>query len=491
MSSRPTTAPLGPAAVSRGQRDFADWLSPMLVKELRQGMRTRVFVGSFILLQMAMTMNVIIGLLMAADKRDPSFSTAFFWGVVAVPIIFVLPLSGLGTLSNELNANTLELVFLTRLSAWRIVAGKWFAIVAQNVLLVCAVLPYAVLRYFIGGVNVTEELITLAMMLIASTLLCGITVGVSPFQTRLTRALLIGGLVFFSWGILPGFFLVGGAFRVFGPMPMFSWGLGIALAIFCILFLLLMLEIGAGKIAPAAENHAAKKRGFTFALLLLAGLFNLVIANAQMLTVLALLLTIPICIDAVCEQPRWIPSIFRPFARWGLIGRVVGRFAYPGWQTGVPFTIVMLGGFAVLMRQQGALDQPRDYLIYLALCGALLLPVALTRTLFPRTERTLALFIGFQAIAVVITILALVVDENELFRFSLRKWVSILPTASLIMTLGDGLPGGGIELFTVTTAVGTGIAALVLFCIIPVAWRRMQLMENESLQPPTPHAPVA
>ena len=470
--------------------DFADWLSPMLVKELRQGMRTRLFVGSFILLQISMTLNVIVGLLVAADQRDPSFSTGIFWAIVAIPVMFILPLSGLGAVSNEMNANTLELVFLTRLSAWRIVAGKWFALVAQAVLLICAVLPYAVLRYFVGGVNVTEELITLALMLAASAVLCSVTVGISPYQTRLTRALLVIGLVFFAWAIVPA--LVFARFSTFGfSSAHFTWGLGIALAVCALLFLFLMLEIGASRIAPPAENHSAKKRGFTFASFLLALLFSVVLPDSKMITSLAMLLALPVCIDALCEQPRWIPSIFRPFARRGLVGRLLGRFAYPGWPSGVAFTIVMLGAFAALMVKQQMLDYGGAYLTYISLCGALLLPAALIRLLFPRTQKALALFIGFQAISVALTILALLIDQNELFKFSMRKVVSVLPTSTLMMTSGLGLPEESEPFFRTVTSVVTVLSVLVLFVFIPAAWKRMRELEDESLQAPVPHAAVA
>src|SRR5438309_1669501 len=110
--------------------DFADWLSPMLVKELRQGVRNRLFVTTFILLQGAMLLTMAMTLLDAGDGSR-SDSTMFFWGILGVGILVILPLGGLNAIGGELKANTLELIFLTRLTALRIVAGKWLAILAQ------------------------------------------------------------------------------------------------------------------------------------------------------------------------------------------------------------------------------------------------------------------------------------------------------------------------------------------------------------------------
>ena len=77
--------------------------------------------------------------------------------MVAVPTLLIIPISALNAIGSEIRGNTLELIFLTRLTALRIVVGKWFALFAQSLLLVCAVLPYLVLRYFMGGVNLTSR----------------------------------------------------------------------------------------------------------------------------------------------------------------------------------------------------------------------------------------------------------------------------------------------------------------------------------------------
>ncbi len=81
------------------------------------------------------------------DGGNTGVSSGFFWTLVALPLVLILPWTGLGAISGEHRANTLDLMFLTRLSAWRILLGKWIAIVAQAVLLLAAVLPYVVLRY--------------------------------------------------------------------------------------------------------------------------------------------------------------------------------------------------------------------------------------------------------------------------------------------------------------------------------------------------------
>jgi hypothetical protein len=132
----------------------------MIVKELRQGVQSGGFVWTFMGLQAVMCLVMSLGVstvdLAARGARD-GFEF-FFWLAVTVAVLFVVPLRGLGAISGEQAGHKLDLVQLTQLSATKIVLGKWLAILAQALLLVTAILPYVVLRYFFGNVNVISSL---------------------------------------------------------------------------------------------------------------------------------------------------------------------------------------------------------------------------------------------------------------------------------------------------------------------------------------------
>ena len=125
------------------------------------------------------------------------FLNWLFWFMISVPLLFVMPMLGFGALHAEMKARTLELVFLTRLSAWRIVAGKWAALMAETLLLVCSILPYVMLRYFLGGVDILEDLQGLFFLVVASAILTAATLAMSPYESKLLRALFILALTFF------------------------------------------------------------------------------------------------------------------------------------------------------------------------------------------------------------------------------------------------------------------------------------------------------
>ena len=181
-----STADSSPAPLG-GITDFSDRLSPMLVKELRQGLRTKVFTSAFILLQVLLLFSTSIASL--APGAGPALD-GFFWFFLSLALSFIQPLRGINALNEETRLNTLELILLTKLDALRIVTGKWASIVGQSALLAVAVLPYVVLRYFLGGVDIVHDLAYLLILLFLSAILTALTVGFSAFPSVILRGLL-------------------------------------------------------------------------------------------------------------------------------------------------------------------------------------------------------------------------------------------------------------------------------------------------------------
>ena len=110
--------------------DFSDRLSPMLVKELRQGLRTNLFTAAFILLQVFMVLSLMIGAAFSGGGEDTS--GGFFWMFITVTLLGVMPVRGFSALHKENQINTMDLIQLTRLSAWRITWGKWLALASPD-----------------------------------------------------------------------------------------------------------------------------------------------------------------------------------------------------------------------------------------------------------------------------------------------------------------------------------------------------------------------
>ena len=145
--------------------DFSDRISPMLVKELRQGLRAKTFIVVFLSLQVFLAVMLFSAGAASTSDHVGTVISGIIFTFFAIAVLVVQPLRGTGALSSEVKGNTIDMMVLTRLSAWRIVFGKWVAIVSQSALLLSTIIPYLILRYFFGGMNLLGEMVFLAAAL--------------------------------------------------------------------------------------------------------------------------------------------------------------------------------------------------------------------------------------------------------------------------------------------------------------------------------------
>src|SRR5690242_19510327 len=121
-------------AVIAKRIDFPTWLPAMLEKELREGLRQRGFVAALVGFQVIMTLFLIFAV--AGGSGSMSYATLqnAYWLMLGAQLLIITPLRAVAGLQAELDARFIDLLMLTRLTAWRIVLGKWFSLFAQGVL---------------------------------------------------------------------------------------------------------------------------------------------------------------------------------------------------------------------------------------------------------------------------------------------------------------------------------------------------------------------
>ncbi|WFB35380.1 hypothetical protein P3T73_14560 [Kiritimatiellota bacterium B12222] len=313
-----------------------DRLNPMVIKELRQGLKSRSFVASFLGLQGLMVLSMFIYLAaVSTGSGDLEFADGFFWFMVGLLLIVIMPLRSFQALHDEIKNDTLELIFLTRMNAWKITFGKWCALVIQIFLLVSAILPYLVLRYFLGAINVTGNLAQLFIQIVVSMLLVSIGVGLSAWTSKIMRGLLIVGALF-SLYLIPLFLFgigssMGGAF--------FGWTGWIDVVVALIIagiIMMFFIQYGASMIAPPAENHSVRKRSMAVLLTLVMGGYATYKQEAGILYMCIGLLA-PMGIDALCEPLIGIPSVYQRLKKV----RGLRWFLFPGWASGFLFVTVL------------------------------------------------------------------------------------------------------------------------------------------------------
>jgi hypothetical protein len=128
-----------------------------------------------------------------------------------------------------------------------------------------------------------------------------------------------------------------------------------AIALLVPLLILLMIETGTARIAPAAENHAGLSRLLGLLVVLVTGGAALLSGRAVWLIVLGQVLVTPFCIAALCEVPPTVPAVFRSLVSRGPIGCLLARIFTPGWHTGFLYVLLVWAILAIFWRQSGLL----------------------------------------------------------------------------------------------------------------------------------------
>ena len=465
MNTPSLTAPVGAKTDRWPGDDFPAWISPMLVKELRQGVQSGAFAWTFILLQVAMFLLMTFWVLNRSTGQQSRLEVnqlfhGFFWAVFGFAAAIILPVRAAGSMTAERIGNTLDLLRLTHLSSTQIVVGKWLAVMAQVLLIAAAVLPYLVLQYFFGGLDIVADLFSFMVVLLVAAVMTAGSLAAAG-QSPLTRGLLTA----FLFIAVPNF--LGGAGSVFGTAVLSPWSALPAILVVAVLLTAVMLVYAAAAIAPPAENHAARVRVLALVatgLALVAGAWFGPI-SASFVIAVTVLLVAGIAIAELTSDPVELASIHAPFARLGPFGRLAAMVLTPGWATAICFTLLVAPflGLAVVSGFPGLPPTamiPEKFVLGVA---AILFPLSLMlRTRAGKTRRVV--FFGVQIFSLVIFFLQSPLGFSNTAAVEIfRALTNLLPLAALLNLLTVS-GSGGVEPM-ITLAAGT--TGLSLVFVIP------------------------
>lgn len=346
----------GGSVIVRGLRDFSDRLSPMLVKELRQGMRSPVFVWGLIAMNLFLATVVW---LTTEDAGSEELNQAFF-GAYCVVVCGLLPLRGANALYEELRGNTIDTLVLTKLSGWRITLGKWIAVAAQQVLTSITVLPYLIVRYFAGGLNVPLEIAWLGIFLLLGLLSAAVLTGFSWVKYFLLRAGIMLGITVasgaFCVAVLEGIYGYRNRYIIDDIYEEVGWGFFVLMGVLALHVMFFALDIGASRVAAISENRTTRRRLVGLAAIAVYCGIGIWSYNAgggsgsarfsEFLlgfgSSLAIGTTLILIVQSLLERPVNLAPVLQPFVRRKWIGRLAGRVFYPGWASGVIFSLLLL-----------------------------------------------------------------------------------------------------------------------------------------------------
>jgi hypothetical protein len=472
------------SAVSELRDDFPDRLSPMLVKELRQGLRAKAFIAVFLVLQALLGLILLAATAGASSDRAGMVVSQVIFVFFALAVLVIQPLRGIGALSSEIKGSTIDLMVLTRLSSWRILVGKWIALVGQSSLLLATIVPYLILRYYFGGMNLFAELLLVLLLFLLSSALTAVTVGLSASSSILVRGLIpLAGTVALTFSIF-GIGFSGGLKELVQICSLESSDHVIAIVVFVLTIAYLgwhALSLGASLIAPQAENHATIRRLVALGTVTVAGgiLIWKEVRPGTMILVFTTLIAPAIAL-ALSEPEQLIPTVCRPFVKRGFIGRLAGRFLYPGWPTGVAFTglLALLSGIPLLLSPEIRADYASDEIIVsLGFLGGLLFPGLLTILFGHKVKERFAcfvlLFIASGVFTLVLGMLGSTLSQREFLWFFVWN--------PLVLTIMQDMSGFPDEALVAVGLVVNGLFFLLLFIKAFRAFRPIRETERALL----------
>ena len=242
--------------------ELSDRLSPVFVKELRQGLRANYFVMPFIGAQVLAILAVLLEMFFGQFSGGGVFRGNVFLPLLSLVFSLLLPLTLFSSLQPEISAGkNVELLLMSGLSRWQIVRGKFLVACVLSGLMMISLLPYLLIRYFIGDVELTGNIMAVISLMLGNALMNAIVIGSSGIRNYVGRVFMII-LISISYSIVA---TVSQFFPtvIAGPLVKLGWVMASTT-----LYAILGLQLGRSKLR-AFENPIEPPSAATVVLLII------------------------------------------------------------------------------------------------------------------------------------------------------------------------------------------------------------------------------
>lgn len=194
-------------AVARWGEWLDDRMNAIVVKELRQAVRSRLILGLLIIFLIVQLSILAFSALKAHDRGDPSRygRESFMWSMMVLQgaCVILVPLYVGSRLAQERPKAGVDLLYITALRARSIVVGKTLVGLTLAVLIASACAPFLTFTYLLRGVDLPTIFVLMAAALVGSIVATqfAVFIGCLPVQW-MARAALGFGVFIFGWGVL-------------------------------------------------------------------------------------------------------------------------------------------------------------------------------------------------------------------------------------------------------------------------------------------------
>ncbi len=312
---------------------------------------------------------------------------------------------------------------------------------------------------------------------VVSSALTALTVGISAVGNALVRGLLVVG----GAALMMGYLLFSFLPNVPHFMEMLSFTHGeqtlsviaflVATCYLCYFF----LELGTSAIAPSSENRATKKRLIGLGVLTLT-YFLLLPTGESIALFSAMAITACIALDLFSERVTFSPIVCWKFIRLGFLGRIAGRFLYPGWGTGSLFFLVLTLVLCVLIYLTN--PNPIYYTMALLGIGTLAFPAMIIQVFARNSTNRFSSYFFILLLTLLLSRILIFLYEN--FSGELLLWIfSFIPAALLPLASESGSTTDPI----IIRFAAIGISSIYLLVILATSLQqltRLSTLESEA-----------
>ncbi len=169
---------------------LTDRLNPVLLKELRQGLRSSLFWVMFALL-LTLCLMVSLAPLSEPDNVNGDWLFWSYFMLAAVLQFFIIPYAGFRSMAREQEDETWVLLKMTGLGPRTILRGKIFSALCQGGIYLSAISPFFLFSYLLNGVSLPSIVIRVTWALVLQVFFVVVSVCLATLaNSRATRSVL-------------------------------------------------------------------------------------------------------------------------------------------------------------------------------------------------------------------------------------------------------------------------------------------------------------
>ena len=243
---------------------IVDWANPILVKELRQSLKSRQFIITFMLLVTVAWLVSVFGLLMFSPQIQygPAGRYFFigFYLALATATLLIIPFGTFRSLQSERDFNTFEILSVTTITPQQIVRGKLLSSLVQCFIYYSAITPFMAFASTMQGFDAPRAAYMLVITILVSLMLSMAALMMSTLaKQRTTQGLLSLILLLQLLGVVFTVWPLASVFMTETSIPITSsqfWQVNIAALLVMASYFILFQQIATANLTFESANHS-------------------------------------------------------------------------------------------------------------------------------------------------------------------------------------------------------------------------------------------